>query len=79
MRYSPKSPEIELRPQIKILFQRLATIYKQFENKAMEIDSTGEDTYKIGSIIFLMVVTSSKNDTNQHHPTDIENKIKMKK
>ena len=52
MQYSPESPEIELRPQIKTLFQRLATIYKQFENKAREIDSIGGDKYKIGSTIF---------------------------
>ena len=37
MRYSPKSLEIELRPQMQTLFQRLATIYKQFENKAIFI------------------------------------------
>ena len=79
MRYSPESPKIELRPQIKTLFQRPATIYKQFEKKVMEIDSMGENKYKIGSSIFSMVFTSSKNDKNQPHPTVIENNIKMKK
>ena len=79
MQYSPESPEIELRPQIKILFQRLATIYKQFENEAREINSMGGDKYKIGSTIFSMVVTSSKNDKNQPHLTVIANNIKMKK
>ena len=79
MQYYPESPEIELRPHIQTLFQRLATIYKQFEKKAMEIDSLGESKYKIGSTIFSMVVTSSKTDENQPHQTIIENDIKMKK
>ena len=47
MRYSAESPENELRPQIKTLFDRLAKIHQQFENKAMEIDSMEKDKYKI--------------------------------
>ena len=39
----------------------------------------GGEKYKIGSTIFLMVVTSSKNDKNQPHPTVIANNIKIKK
>ena len=52
--YSAKSPEIELMPQILKLFDRLTKIHKQFENKAMEIDSMGKDRYKIGSAILSM-------------------------
>ena len=45
MQYSAESPEIDLRPQVQTLFDRLAKIHKQFENKAREIDSMGEDKY----------------------------------
>ena len=79
MRYSAESPEIDLRPQIMTLFVRLATIHRQFENKAMEIDSMGEDKYKIGSTIFSMVVLSSENNKNQPHSTVISNNTKLKK
>ena len=79
MRYSPESPEIDLRPQIQALFDRLATIHKQFENKAMEIDSMGEDKYKIGSTILSMIATSNKDDKNQPHPTVTLNNTKLKK
>ena len=79
MRYSVDSPEIDLRPQILKLFDRFAKIHKQFENKAMEIDSMGEDRYKIGSAILLMLDKSSENNKNQIHPTAIENNIKLRK
>ena len=79
MRYSAESPEIDLRPQILTLFDRLAKNHKQFENKAMEIDSMGEDKYKIGSTILLMFDKSSENNKNQIHPIAIENNIKLRK
>ena len=45
----------------------------------MEIDSMGEDKYKIGSTILLMFDKSSVNNKNQIHPTAIENNIKLRK
>ena len=45
----------------------------------MEIDSMGEDKYKIGSTILSMFVLSSENNKNQIHPTAIENNIKLRK
>ena len=79
MSYSAKSPEIELRRHILKLFDRLAKIHKKFENKAMEIDSMGEDKNKIGSTILSMFDKSSENNKNQIHPTAIENNIKLRK
>ena len=50
MSYSAESPEIELRPQILKLFDRLTKIHKQFENKARKIDSMGEDQIMLGCV-----------------------------
>ena len=45
----------------------------------MEIDSMGEDRYKIGSAILSMFDNSSENNKNQPHPTVIESNIKLRK